>query len=65
MVKLVPLVGVRGNLILAKHAVVSQLGHPFFKQLLRFHLEGFRQHGLHTCNAVIAIEKKLQQVTFR
>lgn len=56
-VKQVPFVGVHGNLILAKHAMVSQLGHPIFEQLLRFHLERFHQHGIHTFNVVIVIEK--------
>lgn len=38
-VKQVPLVGVHGNLILAKHTMMSQLGHPLTEQLLRIHLQ--------------------------
>lgn len=37
-VKEVPLVGIRGYLVLAEHAMVTQLGHPLLKQLLRFYL---------------------------
>lgn len=35
-----PLVGIHGNLVLSKHAVMSQLWHPFLKQFRRFHLCG-------------------------
>lgn len=39
-VKQVPLVGIRGYLVLAEHAMVTQLGHPLLVQFLRFHLGG-------------------------
>lgn len=61
-VKQVPLMGVHGNLILAKHAMVSQLGHPLFEQLLRLHLERFPQHRIHTFNMVIIVEKSYKAV---
>lgn len=61
-VKQVPLVGVRGNLILAKHAMVPQLGHPLFEQLLRFDLERFHQHGIHIFNVVIVVRKSHKDV---
>lgn len=46
-VEQVPLVGIHGDLILSKHAMVPQLGHPLLKQVLRFHL------GDHTFNVTI------------
>lgn len=69
-VKQVPLVGVGGNLVLAKDAVVSQLGHPLFEELLRFHLGRFHRHGTHTrlmwATAIQGKKKKKRpQVTFR
>lgn len=67
-VKQVPLVGVGGNLVLAKHTMVSQLGHPLFEELLRFHLGRFHQHGTHTFNVGDSRAEKPQRrprVTFR